>query len=319
MGINPSPEFCHLTGLKTENQPSEFDLVEYIIKVNDKRLFLRFLWNHQNSDYVTENIHILKGLILNDKFPIPFNTFKTPVLDNEQLEKIVRESIIPKTPNDKIENLLSYLHSLQRFEGSKINFPKEITKEDLAIKLYFKNYQEMVFYLFTLFNLGLIDGKDASSKDGNDLIGINLTFMGLSKVIEIEENGNKSNRCFIAMSFSKDMLDTRNSIKKAIKETGFIPILIDELHYDSELTINDALISEIKKCKFLVADFSQHKHGVYFESGYALGLKRPIIYMCHKKEFSNSHFDTNHYPHIIYKEMTELESKLKTKIEAWIK
>lgn len=41
------------------------------------------------------------------------------------------------------------------------------------------------------------------------------------------------------------------------------------------ITINDAIVREIKKCKFLVADFTQHKHGVYFESG--LGLQRPVI------------------------------------------
>ncbi len=317
--MNPPPEFCHITGLKTENYPSAIDLVEYVIKINNKRLLLRFSWNHENSVFVKENKHILKGLILNEKFPIPFNTGETPVLDNDKLEEIINESIVPRTPHEKIENLLFYIHSLQKFEGSQINFPKGISKEDLAIKLYFKNYQEMVFYLFTLLNQGLIDGKDATSKDGSDLIGIRLTFLGLSKVIELEESGHKSNRCFVAMSFSDDMVETRDSIKKIISETGYKPILIDELHIDSELTINDALISEIKKCKFLIADFSQHKHGVYFEAGYALGLKRPVIYMCHKKDFSQSHFDTNHYPHIIYKDMKELEKKLKLKIEAWIK
>ena len=86
----------------------------------------------------------------------------------------------------------------------------------------------------------------------------------------------------------------------------------------ADVTINDALIAEIRKCKFLVADFTQHKHGVYFEAGFALGLKRPVIYLCHQDDFEQTHFDTNHYPHIRYQKLDELAQKLRDKIEAWI-
>jgi len=129
----------------------------------------------------------------------------------------------------------------------------------------------------------------------------------------------QSNKCFVAMSFDNKLTDTRETIKTAINDVGFEPILIDEIHIDSEVTINDTLIAEIKKSKFLVADFTQHKHGVYFEAGFALGLKRPVIYLCQFEDFPNTHFDTNHYPHIIYKNLDELKEKLQTKIEAWIK
>lgn len=177
----------------------------------------------------------------------------------------------------------------------------------------------MFFYLLTLNKQGMITGRDASSSSGHSMIDIRLTYDGLARFIEINETGDKSVRGFIAMSFSDSLADTRESIKSAIRETGFVPILIDEVHIDSGVTINDALIAEIKKCKFLVADFSQHKHGVYFEAGFALGLKRPVIYLCNADDFANTHFDTNHYPHIIYSDLVELKEKLKTKIEAWIK
>ncbi|MCB0471891.1 MAG: nucleoside 2-deoxyribosyltransferase [Flavobacteriaceae bacterium] len=138
------------------------------------------------------------------------------------------------------------------------------------------------------------------------------------KIIKFTESGNKSKRCFIAMSFSPEATEIRDAIKEVLYKLGFIPILIDEVHYESDITINDALIAEIKKCKFMVADFTEHKYGVYFEAGYALGLKRPVIYTCKKDDFSKTHFDTNHYPHIIYTNADELKEKLKNKIEAWI-
>ncbi len=256
---------------------------------------------------------------MNDKFPIDFRQESGTALDNEILEKIIHESPVPKSPDEKLNHLLSYLHSLQEYEGADIEYPNNEDRQTLAKRLYFKNYNEMTFYLFTLAKLEFIEGIDGSSKDGKNLTDIHLTYNGLARVIELIESGDHSNRCFVAMSFSKELNDTRSTIKEAINEAGFQSILIDEIYYNSDITINDAIVSEIKKCKFLVADFTQHKHGVYFESGLALGLKRPVIYMCDASDFSNTHFDTNHYPHIIYDNTDELKNKLKTKIEAWIK
>jgi nucleoside 2-deoxyribosyltransferase len=120
------------------------------------------------------------------------------------------------------------------------------------------------------------------------------------------------------MSFSPDQEKTRIVIKEAIVECGYIPVLIDEVTYSSDVTINDAMVTFIKKSKFIVGDFSEHKHGVYFEVGYALGSKKPAIFLCNESQFDKSHFDTNHYPHIIYKTHDELKSKLINKIKAWI-
>jgi nucleoside 2-deoxyribosyltransferase len=311
-------EICHLTGLATENLSSSSDLAEYYITVNGNRMLFRFQLNHKNSVFVERNKHILQGLILNGNFPKEFSDIHGPVLDNEKLEEIVRVAIIPRTPKDKINHLLNYLHSLQVYEGSQINWPDNEDRQDLAKKLYFKNYQELVFYLFTLKEQGLIDGRDGSTKDGSDLIGIRLTYIGLSKVIEINESGAQSNRCFVAMSFSPSQQDARTLIKAVVDNCGYDPILIDEQHIASDVTINDALIAEIKKSKFVIADFTEHKHGVYFEAGFALGQRKPVIYLCKKSHFDKTHFDTNHYPHIIYETLEELRQKLKIKIEAWI-
>ena len=317
MGTSNSPINCFLTDRETTHQTTRRDSIDYSIEIDGEKLFLAFHWDHQNSLYVNQNKHVIHGLLINGKFPKKYLSFESEILDNEILENIIRESIYPKEPEDKLNSLLQYLHSLQSFEGDSIDFQED--RENLALKLYFKNYQEMAFYLFTLKNNGLIDGLNTTTRNGASMAGIKLTYKGLNKVVEINESGNQSNRCFIAMSFSESQKETRDRIKTLIRELGFEPILIDEQHFDSEVTINDAIIAEIKKCKFLVADFTQQKHGVYFEAGFALGLKKPVIYMCSSIDFENTHFDTNHYPHIIYNDLEELVSKLRDKIEAWIK
>jgi hypothetical protein len=316
MGMNNPPENCHVTDEKTTDFPSSYDLTEYTVIYANQQLFFRFHYDHKNSEFVEANKNILQGLILNNKFPKEYHKKDGPILDNQKLEHIINQSILPNSPEEKMNNLLSYLHSRQEFEGAIIEFSE--SEELLAKKLYFKNFEELNFYLFTLYNKGFITGIISSTKQGRQLGEIQLTYEGLSRVIEILEDGNLSKRCFIAMSFSEELRETRAAIKSAVENTGFQPILIDEIHYDADVTINDALIAEIKKCKFLVADFTQHKHGVYFEAGFALGLKRPVIYLCKENEFGDTHFDTNHYPHIIYSDLKNLKENLGTKIEAWI-
>ena len=120
------------------------------------------------------------------------------------------------------------------------------------------------------------------------------------------------------MAFNEETKKIREAIRLAIEKTGFEPVIIDEKHLSSDNTINDAIISNIRSCKFCIADFTLHKHGVYFESGFALGLGKPVIYLCRKDEFEKAHFDIKPLQHIIYETEEELMIKLTDKINAWI-
>jgi len=315
MGLINPPSKCFITGAPTTNVPSGYHSIEYNTVYAGRRFFFSFLPDHQNSQFVEDNKYVLQGLIVNNKFHYD----KSKVgYDNNRLEKIIQEAIIPKTPKEKLDSFINLLFSLQKFEGSEIKFDSFENPEILLRKLYFKNHQEYWFYLSTLKDYGFITFLDASSCDGNDAVDIRLTYKGLEYVINLHESGEQSKKCFIAMQFSDNMTETRNTIKDVVVDCGYQPLVIDEVHYDSEKTINDAIISSIKESKFLIADFTGQRHGVYFEAGYALGRGRPVIYLCQLDDFKNSHFDTNHYPHIVYKDLGELKVKLENKIKAWI-
>jgi nucleoside 2-deoxyribosyltransferase len=120
------------------------------------------------------------------------------------------------------------------------------------------------------------------------------------------------------MSFSGSCVEIREAIKQACKETGFNPILVDEIDPGMTNTINDAIVANLKKCKFCIADFTEQKDGVYFESGFALGQGKRVIYTCKEDWFNKSHFDINHFPHIIYPNVAELKRQLVDRINAWI-
>ncbi len=266
------------------------------------------------------NKHLLYGMLLNNIFPKEYTGANSPILSNAILENIIDNAAVPKTPSDKINNLLKNFHSMQEYEGSTIKLPSSENNARLkfATSLYFKNNNELYFYIKTLNQEGLINCKDINLQDGHTA-ELSLKFLGLERVIELSNSGAISDKCFIAMSFSKEQKDTREAIKMAVIRSGFKPILVDELHTESDVTINDSIIREIKGCRFLIADFTEQKAGVYFEAGFALGLNRPVIYTCAEIDFINVHFDTNHYPHIVYSSLNDLTQKLYDKIEAWLK
>lgn len=314
MGMTKSPEKCFITDKPTRDIPSSMDSIEYQVSYQNTDYIFTFHWNHSNSIFIEDNKHILKGLLINEIFQPDRKHF----LNKKELEKIIKQAVVPKSPKSKLDNLLLNLYKNQEYAGSIVNLKKVGGLEFFLLKLYFKNYQEYWFFLKTLKDQNLVTFIESNTKEGNTASDIKITYQGLEYIIDIQENGENSKNCFIAMSFSDKAKETREILKKVVLETGYEPLIVDEQHYESGITINDAIINFIKKSKFIVADFTEQKHGVYFEAGFALGLKRPVIYTCSQEDFNLTHFDTNHYPHIIYSSFSELEDKLRNKIEAWI-
>lgn len=195
--------------------------------------------------------------------------------------------------------------------------------------MFFKDIEELKINLEYLVESNYITITDTSRlvklNDRHSAMVIfclfKLKFQGIQYLFSLEANGQNSKNCFIAMSFSEkpEIIAIKEAIKLAVNETKYNPIIINEKHIESDRTINDAIIAEIKRAKFVIADFTEQKAGVYFEAGFALGLGIPIIYCCEEDDFkNNSHFDVNHYPHILYKTPDRLRKGLIDKIRAWI-
>lgn len=82
--------------------------------------------------------------------------------------------------------------------------------------------------------------------------------------------------------------------------------------------ICDEIIAEIRRSKFLIADFTGQRGGVYFEAGFAYGLGLPVIWTCKKDDVSNLHFDINHYNFILWEKSEDLCTNLCNRILATI-
>jgi nucleoside 2-deoxyribosyltransferase len=227
------------------------------------------------------------------------------------LQEKLASAPIPRTPKEKLDNLLLSVVKQQAEDGAQVTLYFDRTFK----QLYFKSTNEFLFYIKSLSDDGLI-----IAHSDRQVSSVMLTHKGLLYAASLERSSLASSLCFVAMSFNDAVKHLyTEAIKPACEATGFETFRVDEYHPDAEQTINDAIIAGIKRSRFCIADFTQHRRGVYFEAGYALGRGLKVIYTCHSNEFKDSHFDTNHYPHIIYDTTEELREKLIAKIEAWVK
>lgn len=127
-------------------------------------------------------------------------------------------------------------------------------------------------------------------------------------------------RCFVAMSFDHSLDEAWNKgIFQALKEDCKLnPIRMDKESHNEKIC--DKIIAEIRQSQFVIADFTYHRGGVYFEAGFALGLGKPVIWTCRNDEFTDDkvHFDTRQYNHIVWTDPQDLREKLGDRLKATI-
>lgn len=147
-----------------------------------------------------------------------------------------------------------------------------------------------------------------------------VTVDGYSQIAELEVNVDSS-QAFVAMWFNEEMKEAYDKgIEPAIKEAGYSSLRIDRKDYLGK--VEDEIIAEIRRSRFLVADFTQGddgaRGGVYYEAGFAQGLDLPVIFTCREDSFDKVHFDTNHFNHIVWSGVPDLKEKLRVRILAVI-
>lgn len=124
---------------------------------------------------------------------------------------------------------------------------------------------------------------------------------------------------FCAMWFSPEVLSLwEQAIEPAIGDAGFEPMRLDK--YEHNNRIDDEIIASIRRARFLVADLTAHRAGVYFEAGFAMGLGLPVVWMVRKDALGDTHFDNRQFNFIVWapEKLDEARSALRNRIEATI-
>ena len=199
-------------------------------------------------------------------------------------------------------------------------WPHDVYSDPLSLGAYAwsesTEWHEIVYCFEYLLQVGLARGKIG----GDSLSDCDVTVAGHRHIADQAANVDSS-QAFVAMWFHDSTARPyEDGIEAGIRDAGFNPLRIDRKDHINK--IEDEIIAEIRRSRFLVADFTQGdegaRGGVYYEAGFAHGLDLPVIFTCHEKSLKNLHFDTAHYSHIVWANPAELREKLKNRILAVI-
>ena len=127
----------------------------------------------------------------------------------------------------------------------------------------------------------------------------------------------RSSKGFVAMWFDPQMNEVyERGFQVGVLRAGYDPVRVDRIEHINR--IDDEILVQIKEASFVVADFTAHRAGVYFEAGYALGLGLPVIWTCRKDDMHELHFDVRQYNCIEWnaEQPDDLATRLQYRIEA---
>lgn len=170
--------------------------------------------------------------------------------------------------------------------------------------------KEFVYLLRSLIERELINRIDGSnSLEDTWTYKFQITPGGWNFLEDHARPSVISDQAFVAMSFSPELKPAwEKGIRPALKRAKFNPYRVDaEPHIDR---IDMKIMTEIKNSRFLVADVTQQRPGVYFEAGYALGIGLPVFWCVHHDDLKNVHFDTRQYSHIVWESEEHLSEQL---------
>lgn len=103
--------------------------------------------------------------------------------------------------------------------------------------------------------------------------------------------------CFVAMSFADALAPIwLGPISEGIRNAGYHPFRVDNREHNDDIT--DEILAGIRTSRFVLADFTGQRNGVYYEAGFAAGLGKPVVRTVREDETNDLHFDTRQLNHI---------------------
>ena len=237
-----------------------------------------------------------------------------------------------RTPSvgEKGEKLLFWLAKLRPKAGEYVrlvpdDFPHHVPhrlsaavrnqtliRPELLAFSWTQDYQEFLYVLDEYLE------KEKGFVEFHDGCCYRITPSGWSHIHSLQQTNLQSLVGFVAMWFDKSVDPAWTAIEAGIRSSGYEPLRIDRKEHNNK--IDDEIVAGIRRSKFLVADFTGHRGGVYFETGFATGLGLPVIWLCRQDELEKTHFDARQYNFIVWEadKLSELSKALQNRIEATI-
>jgi hypothetical protein len=215
----------------------------------------------------------------------------------------------PRTVSDRTNRLLLNLAVMSGFAGQRhsIHGPNDYP---LA---YGTNGAELMFLLDHLMQDGLLTGPQAMS-DPPIFEWVAVSLKGWTRVEQLRSRSTSFTQAFVAMTFDAGLEWIYSSaIAPAVQDAGYQPLILSRQEHADR--VDERIVLELNRSRFVIAEFAQHRPSVYFEAGYAVGRGLPVIWTCRAEDYGSAHFDTRQYNHIVWRTAEELRERLHTRIK----
>ena len=269
-----------------------------------------------------EDLRYKFRVMLKERLLKGFTEFLTITVKAHDAENhITVEELIsryPRSAGEMIDRTLLNLSMFMPHPFSECN----IDYQQMPSVTFARNPQEAFNMVQTLLSMGYITYKPSGGgTDGipSGKVAYGVTSDGWKKIEESLKSNINSKQAFVAMWFNDEMISIwEEGLSKGIEDAGYLAFRIDNKEHNDKIC--DEIIAEIRRSKFVVADFTKNRGGVYFEAGFALGLGIPVIWTVRQDFLKEEgvHFDTRQYNHIDYNTPDELRNRLSNRIRATI-
>lgn len=136
-----------------------------------------------------------------------------------------------------------------------------------------------------------------------------------TKLVSLAEKIATSKTVTVIMSYSQEeeLVDTYASFQDVCKESqfGYQCQRVEDANTIGRIT--PKIVEQIEQSAFIIADLTGLRPNVFFELGYAQGLKKPVVVTA--KSGTDLPFDVKDMPTIFWKGQTQLKTELRTKIK----
>lgn len=213
---------------------------------------------------------------------------------------------------EKTDRLLLEIQKKTNFVGETVEIAS--SNFHLMAKVWALSWDEMKGLLHILDQKFWIGFRSEISKPTVDVF---IKEGGWERLDELRAKNIESSQGFVAMWFDQQVNHIYSEcIGPAIEQAGYQPLRIDKKEYAGK--IDDEIIMQIRRSRFLIADFTGHRGGVYYEAGFAHGLGIKVFFSCRDDYFKDLHFDISHYNCIRWfpDKLQEYKNALAVRIEA---
>jgi len=235
-----------------------------------------------------------------------------PTIGSDDLENL--KTLPTPTVGEKARRLILHIASKHPKPGEFLSIDQNNPKYYSIVGCY--DNAELIYILSSYLhkNRNYLETFSLS----NDSVAFKISPEGCAYIESLKDINPDSQIGFIAMWFDKRMDVFFGEVSQAIIDAGYEPLRIDNKEHNND--INDEIIASIRQSKFVIADFTGQRPGVYFEAGYAKGLGLEVIWLCREDHFKDIHFDNEHYNFIKWNEneFDRLKERLTNRIIATI-